>query len=780
METAEKNKIGNPIDNGNFDSYLMSMGERDYEKQTKIEGTITHINRASETWSAGRLQEKNVYLDRDVSFSVTSSVALGEKVVMHGAWVKDAKWGWQFKAKLIEYPMPDIDSSDGIAEYLTNNPAFKGIGPVKSKLIAEAFSSNFDQIIREDPERVAKVGKITIEQAYAVQAEWVLKSDTNAISIWLSSFGLTHCQIKSIAEKYGNQAKQILEADPYILCGELRGFGFARTDEIAMKMRIPKEHPGRIRACLVYLLENEADTGGHCWISKKELIRNAVSTLALDSLAAYSQVENGITELCGSDTFTEEIKGSGSLIALTKIYNRETDLIKWFAEGRANINATGHKTELSKNPEELINDAASATGKTPTESQRQAVKMVLENGISVITGGAGTGKSFTIALACKVFQNEELSIGMCAPTGKAAKRMSSLAEGAPAMTIHRLLGYNPQTGWTYTAENKLPYNFIVVDEVSMCDINLLWHLFSAIDWAETQVLLVGDHNQLPPIGAGNVLRDILDRELIPSHYLTECHRAAGELKINCNAILDGIVKPTTEVLAGGGREWRVIRELEDPDILVDSLRSLMNGKFEQWGFDPVLECQIITPYNKGKLGVNRLNAELQRVWQKRKYGLDLPEVIKDKEPHTVFLKGDKIMQIKNDYKLDVMNGTQGVIESIDKQQTPDGHVTVMKIKFEDRDELTQIEMGTTQANNIVLAYACSIHKVQGSEYACVVCIIHRQHTYMLSRNLMYTAVTRARKTAIVLGDIQGIRKAIRTTTPIERRTWMSLASCGGH
>jgi exodeoxyribonuclease V alpha subunit len=765
--------------------------QRDYANETTLRGKIAHLYFTSENFSAGVLAvQSGPPLARDCKFSVKAGVRIGEEIILHGKWGKHNKYGVQFVADTLEYPSPE-PGVEGLANYLANNPAFRGIGPAKAKLIADTFGEEFDNTLRENPEKIAQLCKLNAEQMETLQREWVARADINAISQWLSSFGLTHCQIRRIAEKYGNRAKQVLTDNPYILCEEVETFGFARTDIVALKMGIPKDHPGRIRACLTDLVRQEAEEGGHTYVHRKELIKTAVYKLSFDTLAAEQLIRDQLAVMCSDDASSlVEVEQDGEvLIAQRWLYKMEMDIYQWLLQSRDNIplfcNAgTGNLEPISDEAlEYLFTVSMKDELSSASESQRQAIEMVHRSRISVISGGAGTGKSYTIARIYKIYRAINKTIGMCAPTGKAAKRMSQLAEGAEASTIHRLLNYNPIDGWYYCADNKLPHGLIIVDESSMCDIHLLWRLMSAIDFTKTQLLFVGDHNQLPPIGAGNVLRDILAHQIVPTHILIQCFRNAGQLKANCNSLLEGVLKPTTPVLPAGGREWRVVDQLEDTELVIESLRLLMRSEFRRWGFDPIEEAQIITPYNQGALGVNRINWELQKVWQYEEYNVELPEIDPEKfkgsrEPSPRLYAHDKVMQIKNDYKLGpegVMNGTTGVIQSV---VTNDKNSIVYRVAFDGIDELVDIEAGSEQAKNLVLAYAVTIHKVQGSEYPCVVAVIHKHHTYMLSRNLVYTAATRARKTAILVGDRIGMRRAVNQVDSSKRRTWIGLLGEG--
>lgn len=748
----------------------LAIEPRDYTVETELTGRVRHIYFSSETFTAGIIVANSGSLfDRDVRFSIKSQVNKDEQITLKGKWEQDKKFGWQFKANSLVYPMPDM-SVEGLADYLANNPEFCGIGPVKAKLIADNFGANFDDMIRNHPEEIAIKCKLTPETIETLQHAWVVKSDLNAISTWLSAFGLTHNQCKKIASKYGNKAKKVLSDDPYLLMQDIDGFGFSTVDEIALKMGVSKEHPGRIRACLIEMVKHEADEGGHTYIERKNLIKAAIAKLCFDTLQADALVRKQLSELCKAESLLVQINcNDSSYIALKKLYQREMDILKWLSEAKLE---SFEITDEQFNS--MIKTAVDKIGLTPTESQQAAAKMAWTSRISVMSGGAGTGKSYTINLIRRMFLDSELTVGMCAPTGKAAKRLEQLTGDPTASTIHRFLDYNPRLGgFQYNSENQLEFDLVIVDETSMCDVNLLWHLFSAIDFSRTKLLLVGDHNQLPPIGPGNVLRDVLNSKIVPCHILTECHRAAGELKLNCNAILKGAINKSTKVLPGTNtaREWHLIDSLENEDLLIDTVRLLMSKYFYKWHFNFITDCFIVTPQNKGKLGVNRLNLECQRVYQKLKYNIDLPEPTKETwDKRGRILCGDRVMCIKNSYDLGIMNGSVGVVIDIKPKESDNG-----MIYFIDFDGNTvEIESGSKEFQNIVLAYAATCHKLQGSEYPCITTIIHKTHTFMLSRSLFYTAVTRARKTTIVIGDKLGMRRAMQNTKVAERKTWLGL------
>lgn len=741
--------------------------------ETQLTGKITYLYYSSDSFSAGIIRaDHGPVWDRECKFAIRANVRLNEDVILTGKWGSHPKYGEQFQAESLSYPMPEISDSTGLAEYLADNPAFANIGPAKAKLIADYFGSDFDKAIREEPELVARIGKLSDATVNTLQEQWILRADLNSISTWLAGYGLTHNQIRRIAEKYGNRAKQVLTDNPYILCDEIDGFGFTRTDEIAMKLGIPKDHAGRIRTCLCYEVRTDSEAGGHTYIPKSELVRRATGKLACDTLDQDAEVRRLLDRICADGA---PLVCVGENVALSFLYEREMEI--------AEI--------LLRAGKEKVNLCSFENLPNLSELQNMAVRMALTSRLSVLTGGAGTGKSSCISSIYRTCKMANLNIALAAPTGKAAKLLASRTGDASACTLHRLLAYNPgQGGFTFNSANKLPHDIVIIDEVSMCDISILHALLTAINWDRTTVLFVGDHNQLPPIGTGNVLRDILDHRLVPITILDKCFRQAGVLRYNCNSILTGVLPRSSTAIPGTNsrREWHVQDSFEDPERLLDAIRYLYITYLEKWGYEPLTDCQIITPQNKGPLGVNRLNLELQKLWQELRYGRSLPSITPsdyDKRAPQ-FYPGDKVMQIKNDYQLDIMNGTIGYVDAVRTEKSENGKQTVYSICFEDSasakdnalGEPVEITAGSDQARNVVLAYACTIHKVQGSEYPCVISIIHKAHTYTLSRNLIYTAATRARETAIIIGDRLGMRRGLANTTVANRRTWLSLSSQG--
>ncbi len=403
-----------------------------------------------------------------------------------------------------------------------------------------------------------------------------------------------------------------------------------------------------------------------------------------------------------------------------------------------------------------------AEGGELNAEQREGVKNALTFSISLMTGGAGSGKTYTVSTITSIAEHLELKVVLAAPTGKAAKRLEQVV-GHEASTIHRLLGFNGHT-YSRDALNPIEADILVVDEVSMVDVPLAWRLFQAVDLKRTAVVLVGDHNQLPPVGPGNLLRDLTRSRAIPTTLLTRVIRQAGVLKENSTAILSGEVRPTAEAKDGARRPWYVIDKFTDREDVRRMLLLLFEEVLaEKLGYDLVRDIQVLTPTHKGPLGTLELNVELQRLLQKKLFDFDVPDVDPGRRPR--FYPGDKVIQMKNDYELGVMNGAMGIVLGTETAGGPTINFDGMPVEIgKDSDAL----------GNLQLAYATSIHKVQGSEFPCAVVIAHKSHSFMHHRNLLYTAVTRAKESVIILGDRWGIDNCAAKRQVDRRNTFLSF------
>lgn len=668
----------------------------------------------------------------------------GDLVALVGRWKDDSRYGRQFVVDSLRYDLPD--SADGLVQYLAKHPAFVGIGEVTArKIVAYAASAaHLDRLIRQDLDELHRQLRIPRSTLLSLREAWIAHSAENEVRSYLAGFGLTHHQMETLLATFGNGVVGVLRADPYQLIKHVKGYGFKKVDKIARAMGTPKDHSGRIEAGLMYVLGEEI-ASGHTWTAGADLIDKANELLLLDTLDSRDLIRQA-----GDRLFCQgELAANGSAITTAFYLEAEHYIQSVFDRfGRA------EKPLILRHP--------------PIEGlktkQAAAVRAALQYPIVVISGGAGTGKTYVLARLAKALQGAGLNLALCSPTGKAAKRIEELLrkEGLEleAKTIHRLLEYD---GHEFHRESlSMPrerhdgdsqtttepaVDVVIVDEVSMVDVPLLAELLRRIDFATTRLILVGDHNQLPPVGPGNVLRDVIEHRLVPTVILEEVVRQAGVLKANSVAVLAEVIAPT----AVDDPAWTVVDVFQEVQPIQVYLRDLVLKRIpERLGLDPIEQVQIITPTHLGPLGTKVINQMMQRLL----HG----------DVERKFAVGDKVIQTVNDYDLGVMNGTIGRVVGV--ETTPSGGYHVV---FDGAGErLVKDE----QVHNVQLAYALTAHKAQGSEFPCAVVLCHRSH-FFADRNWLYTAVTRAARYCILLGDRWGLRSAVKKNHTIQRRTFLS-------
>lgn len=710
-----------------------------------LRGTVETLFYSGATFSAGKLRAEDGSL---VSFAGKLFVQQGDPVVLVGKWGTHPKYGTQFEVSNVEFNHSlDVD---GLARYLAGNPALVGIGPVKARQIAERCGGEFDRIITDDPETLAKSVKVPLDTIRTLRAEWLRTKALNAAATWLASFDLTHHQITTLVEKLGNNVRAILEADPYMLVGEIRGLGFKRVDHIARAMGTRKDHPGRIRAGLLHCVDDAIDSG-HTWVEYEDLVTTSNTLLVLDALDSRARIEATLDLLIGEGTLSATSPGDRLLITRPEMRAMEEALAGIFRRAADSSPAFKKVDDLA----ELI----TRTAPTLNEDQRGAVEMAISHSISLLSGGAGSGKTYTVASLVRIAEEQHLTVTLCAPTGKAAKRLEEVV-GRPASTIHRLLGYDGKN-YHHGPERPIVTDVLIVDEVSMVDVPLAHRLFAAADLTRTSILLVGDHNQLPPVGPGNILRDLIQARAIPMTILDKIVRQAGVLKTNSIAVLHGEVRRTSGDETDGRRPWYIADQFTDALAARRFVEDLFTGILsERLYFNLLDDVQLLTPTHKGPLGTIELNILLQRVLQKKLHGVDVPAPAPGRRAK--ILPRDKVIQTRNDYELGVMNGAIGTVEDV----TPHGAT----VRFEGSGSTTRVPGASLRA--LDLAYALTIHKVQGSEFPCVVAVIHKAHAFQHHRNLLYTAVTRARSTVILVGDSWGMRNCAARRSTDQRRTFL--------
>jgi exodeoxyribonuclease V alpha subunit len=474
----------------------------------------------------------------------------------------------------------------------------------------------------------------------------------------------------------------------------------------------------------------------------------------MDVLDSRDRIEKTLSALIDEDTLSCSAHGGRFLVARPDIRRMEEYLAAALAEGkRSNPHFDG---------EDDLQPMISLIAPQLLEGQRSAVLAALTHAITLISGGAGSGKSYTVSAITNICEEADLHVILAAPTGKAAKRLEEVS-GRRAGTIHRLLGFNGKD-FARGPEDPLDTDVVIVDEVSMVDIPLAWQLFRSIDLDRTAVVLVGDHNQLPPVGPGNLLRDLVQTRAVPTVVLDKVVRQAGVLKENSTAVLRGEVHKTSEAEASGRRPWYLVDQFTDQwDAQRFLLEMFENVLHERLGFDLVNDVQVLTPTHKGPLGTRDLNRELQRLIQQKLWGVEVPVIPAGRKPK--LFPRDKVIQTRNNYELGVMNGAVGVVTNVAR----DGSLS---IEFDGMP--VEIESGSPNLYDIQLAYALTIHKTQGSEFPCAVVIVHKSHAFMHHRNLFYTGVTRAKETAVVIGDRWGISNCARKRHVDQRKTFLSL------
>jgi exodeoxyribonuclease V alpha subunit len=709
----------------------------------------------------------------DVSFAGRLAVAVNDRVILHGEWTSHEKFGLQVKVARFEFDQ-GLDAR-GLAGFLSSHPDFKGLGPAKAKKLADTFGADFGRVLEEEPGKVAEVAGLSDVLVAGIRKTWLAKKELNVSMTWLASFDLTHYQQRALIERFGNSVSTVLKSDPYIIVQKVRGFGFKRADEIARKMGIRADSPERLSAALVSVLDEKMERAGDCFVEREELLTAAHGLLAGDASVPHesvSEILDAVIQAEGVVTvkFTDAEGDCRVGVGLPQAYECEVFLKDFFA--RASGATNEHVSTL---------DAGQGDPDGELQGrQKDALEAARSEKCLLITGGAGSGKTFTIASIVRMYAEAGLTIALAAPTGKAARRIEEVASH-PALTIHRLLEYGQSAGkgaqkgkgggggggGGFARNEKFPIeqDVLIVDEVSMLDVQLARSLFRAVDLSRTSVVLVGDPNQLPPVGPGNLLRDLIRRKLVKKIELTEIIRQAGVLRENSSAILRSIVAPSIkEPLEDGTFPWNVAKapKFKDTRVAHEYVLGLFAKTLhEKLGFDLLSDVQVLTPTHKGALGTLALNLGIQALVQKKLWGVKVAPPIPDRRPRLYV--HDRVIQIRNDYETSIMNGTVGNVVALQGEKT-------VTVDFDGEEVVYE----RAKMRDLELAYALTIHKSQGSEFPCVVLVIHGDHAFQHHRNLFYTGVTRARRSVFLVGDPEGMIRCVRRGETDRRRTFLSV------
>lgn len=662
-----------------------------------------------------------------------AAVNVGAIIRAKGEWKMDNKFGRQFAAQDYRETIPATVA--GIEKYLGSG-LIKGIGPAFAKRIVGHFKEDTLKVLEEKVDYLIEVDGIGKKRVEMIKKAWQDQKEIKNVMLFLQSNGVSTAYAVKIYKTYGNESVEIVKANPFRLADDIWGIGFKTADKIAMQMGFDKNSYERCRAGIVYVL-NKLSNAGHCYATREQLLEETEKMLELEKTLIDSTLEKVIEE-------RTVIKDEGEAIFLPTFYYSELGTAKIIKETMA-VQSIYH----AKDVQAIINNVEKEENIVYDIVQHEAIKTAATSKFMVLTGGPGTGKTTTTLAIIKVFEKIGARVLLAAPTGRAAKRMSETT-GMEAKTIHRLLEFKPPGGYERNADNPLECDVLIIDEISMVDIILMYNLMKAVT-KETIVILVGDVDQLPSVGAGNVLKDIIDSGIVNVVKLTRIFRQAQGSDIITNA--HKINKGEFPELKGGRLSDFFFMEEDEPEKVVQTIKELCTKRLpDYYKIDPVKDIQVLCPMQRGVTGAQNLNVVLQEALNKSEVSI--------KYGGTVYKTYDKVMQIKNNYDKNVFNGDIGSIVKIDNEER------TLILDFDGN----QINYDVTELDEVVLAYAITVHKSQGSEYKIVVAPFTIQHYIMLQRNLLYTCVTRAKKVMILVGTKKAVGMAVRNKKSTQRNT----------
>ena len=699
----------------------------------KLRCVVEHITYQNEKngWSVMKVKVKGY----DNLVTLTGSlldVPVGSVLLVDGDWRVDPKYGQQFVAQSWGEVMPA--TLYGIEKYLGSG-LVKGIGPAYAKAIVSRFGLETIDVIENDIERLLEVPRLGKKRMEKIRDSWEKQKDIKEVMVFLQGYGVSTAFAAKIYRKYEKESIAKVKENPYQLADDIWGIGFNTADSIASKMGYEKNDPRRCRSGILYAL-NELAEDGHVYAEPNQLVEAATKLLDAE--------EAPVRQALATMIETKDVIADNDVIYLPPFYHAENGSAKRLQSLLADTSL--FNSDIAAEPEAEY--GVKSGGIVYDEVQQAAIQKALDSKVMVLTGGPGTGKTTTTQGIIAAFKARHMSILLAAPTGRAAKRMTE-ATGMEAKTIHRLLEYNPMDGYKRNNENPLEGDALIVDECSMIDILLFYNLMKAIP-SNMRLILVGDIDQLPSVGAGNVLRDIIDSQQISVVRLTRIFRQAQSSRIvmNAHAINAGHFP---NIKNGLDTDFFFINQ-EDADEMVKLIIGLVRERLpKKYGYPPK-EIQVLTPMQRGTVGAGNLNIELQNALNPTGSSLA--------RGGYTFRQGDKVMQIRNNYDKNVFNGDIGYITAVDTNER------TLTVTFDSR----LVEYDITELDEIVLAYAVTIHKSQGSEFPVVVMPVTMKHFVMLQRNLIYTGITRAKKICVLVGTTKALAYAIKQNTVSKRNT----------
>jgi len=717
-----------------------------------ITGLVERVTFHSEETGYSVLRFR-VHGEREPSIVVGnfSSISSGESLRLTGYWTTHPQYGQQFKA--VEYSVVRPATIAGIQKYLGSG-LIKGIGPVTAKRIVEHFKEKTLEIIETDISRLGEVKGIARAKVEMIQRAWEEQRAIKEVMLFLQSHNVsTHFAVK-IFKQYGSEAISVVEKSPYRLAADVQGIGFRSADQIARNLGMSADAPERMNAGLHYVLL-EASEEGHCYLPQGELVTRAAKALDVENEAKLAAA----TATMLSEGSLKMGEGADEhAIYLPQFWQAERAVAR-----RLKLLLEKHVPVASSRVEEWLARFTERQGIELSAEQRRAIQQATKERVLVLTGGPGTGKTTTLRTMVQLLEAMGKQVALASPTGRAAQRLAEVA-GREAKTIHRLLEFDPsQGGFKRNAEWPLDADVVIVDESSMIDLALANHLLKAVN-VKSQLVLVGDVDQLPSVGAGTVLRDLINSGVVPVARLTQVFRQAAESLIvqNAHRINRGefphLVKP------GERTSDCYFIEADTPERIVDLVvKSVATSLPKRFEYASLRDIQVLSPMNRGHAGATHLNEVLQQALNPPG-----PGKAELKRGNRIFRTGDKVIQRVNNYKLEVFNGDLGTIEMIDTAEQG------IAVRFGDRI----VQYDSADGLELAHGFCITVHKSQGSEYPAVVLPLHTSHFLMLSRNLIYTALTRAKQTVVMIGTTKALSVAMNNLEAMRRFTGLARELAG--
>lgn len=715
----------------------------------ELRGSVTRIlfeNRDS-GWAVVRFEP-----DEGGTVTVVGPIAPvfpGESLQVTGEWETDPRYGRQFRARgsVPAEPRGEV----GTLRYLASG-VLPGVGPELARRLVDRFGADVLRVLDEEPERLLTVRGIGDRRLQDIKEAWVERSAQRQARIFLQGHGLGPALAERILRAWGEETVPRVRREPYELIREVRGVGFRTADALALRTGIERDAPERLAAGLRHRLREAADSG-HCYVPRRMLVRDCARLLELEDAEPLDAV---LDELAGTGELVVEAEGAAADTADDRVY------LGWLhgAELRVarRLSALGHRP-LDADPgriERVVLQVEDSLGLGLAPAQREAVLQALGGRLVVVTGGPGTGKTTLVHVLVRAAAMLNRKPTLAAPTGRAAKRLEQ-ATGRAGSTLHRLLEYRYETGFGRGPDNPLDTDLLVIDEVSMVDLPLMDATLGALP-PDASLMLVGDADQLPPVGPGAVLRDTIESGVVPIVRLRDIYRQAAESLIvrNAHRVNAGQLPETAPAGDGGelGTSDFYVVEEQDPERAREIVLRLVTERIPaRFGLDPLRDIQVLVPMHRGRCGVARLNAALQDALN--------PGDAAARPETPVLRPGDRVMQLRNDYDREVFNGDIGRVEAVDGDE--------VAVEFAGR----VIGYDRAALGDLTLAYATSVHKSQGSEYPAVVAVLLPEHRIMLQRNLLYTALTRARELAVLITTRDALRRAVENAAPARRYTTLA-------